>query len=72
MTEKLTVYEPAAALINDEEIAFFMADALETGDSACIAKALDVVCRPSAKTAVAVREAQEIMKNRTARFDAID
>jgi DNA-binding phage protein len=33
MTEKLIAYDPAAALVDDEEIAFFMADAVETGDS---------------------------------------
>ena len=39
---KLTPYDPANALLDDEEIAVFMADALETGDSAYIAKALGV------------------------------
>lgn len=33
MTEQLTTYDPAAALVDDEEIAFFMADAFETGDA---------------------------------------
>lgn len=37
---KLTPYDPAAALVNDEAIALFMADALETGDAAYIARAL--------------------------------
>lgn len=45
MTEKLTTYDPATALVDDEEIAFFMADALETGDAAYSAKALGVVAR---------------------------
>jgi probable addiction module antidote protein len=45
MTEKLTTYDPANALVDDEEIAFFMADSLETGDAAYIAKALGVVSR---------------------------
>lgn len=45
MTEKLTTYDPAAALVDDEEIAFFIADAFATGDSAYSAKALDVVAR---------------------------
>lgn len=45
MAEKLTTYDPADALVDDEEIAFFMADAFETGDSTYIAKALDVVAR---------------------------
>lgn len=42
---KLTPYDPANALLDDEEIAVFMADALETGDSAYIAKALGVIAR---------------------------
>ena len=45
MTEKLTTYDPAAALVDDEEIAFFLADAFETGDAAYIAKAVGVVAR---------------------------
>lgn len=45
MTDKLTTYDPVAALVDDEEIAFFIADAFETGDSAYIAKALDVIAR---------------------------
>lgn len=45
MTEKLTTYDPAAALTDDLEIAFFVADALETGDASYIAKALGVVAR---------------------------
>ena len=45
MTEKLTTYDPAAALVDDEEIAFFMADAFETGDAAYIAKAVGIVAR---------------------------
>ena len=36
---KLTPYDPANALVDDEEIAVFIADALETGDSTYIAKA---------------------------------
>ena len=36
----------AAALVTDDEIAFFMADAFEIGDTAYIAKALGVVARP--------------------------
>jgi DNA-binding phage protein len=45
MTEKLTTYDPANALVDDEEIAFFMAEALEIGDAAYIAKLLVVVAR---------------------------
>jgi len=42
---KLTSYDPADALVDDDEVAVFMADALETGDAAYIAKALGVVAR---------------------------
>jgi probable addiction module antidote protein len=45
MTEHLTNYDPAAALVDDAEIAFFMSDALATGDASYIAKALGVVAR---------------------------
>lgn len=45
MTEKLTRYDPAAALVNEEEIAAFLADALQTGDAAFIAKAMEIVAR---------------------------
>jgi probable addiction module antidote protein len=45
MAEKLTIYDPAVALVDNEEIAAFMADALETGDAGYIAKALGVVAR---------------------------
>ena len=53
MTEKLTTYDPARALVDDEEIAFFMADAFETGDAAYIAKALGVVARAKGMTQIA-------------------
>ncbi len=53
MKIKVTNYDPAAALVNDEEIAFFMADALETGDAAFIAQALGVVARAKGMTSVA-------------------
>ncbi|WP_349643431.1 DNA-binding protein [Agrobacterium tumefaciens] len=43
MTEKLTTYDPAAILVDDEETAAFMVAALETGDASYVAKALDVV-----------------------------
>lgn len=45
MPEKLTTYDPAAALVSHEEIAFFMSDAFQTGDAGFIAKALGVVAR---------------------------
>ncbi len=53
MTEKLTTYDPANAFVDDEEIAFFMADTLETGDAAYIAKALGVVARAKGMTEIA-------------------
>jgi len=45
MTEQLYDYDPAAALESEEAIAVFLADALETGDSAYVAKAFGVVAR---------------------------
>ena len=45
MVEKLTTYNPAAALVDDVEIAFFMSDALATGDAFYIAKCVGVVAR---------------------------
>lgn len=45
MNEKLIAYGPAVALVDDEEITFFMVDAVETGDSAYIARARDAVVR---------------------------
>lgn len=45
MEEKLTTYDPATALVSDEEIAFFMADALQTGNAAYITKAQEIVAR---------------------------
>ncbi len=52
MTEKVTTYDPAAALVDDEEIAAFMADAFETGDAAYVAKALGVVARAKGMTEI--------------------
>ena len=52
-TERLTIYDPAAVLINDDEIAFYMADALETGDAAFIAKSLGVVARAKGMAQIA-------------------
>nr|WP_281435030.1 addiction module antidote protein [Rhizobium lemnae] len=53
VTEKLTDYDPAVALVDDDEIAVFMADAFETGDAAFIAKALGVVARAKGMTEIA-------------------
>ncbi len=52
MTEKLTTYDPAAALVDNEEIAAFMADAFESGDAAYVAKALGVVARAKGMTEI--------------------
>ncbi|MEX9868128.1 addiction module antidote protein [Providencia huaxiensis] len=49
----LTTYDPALALVDDEEIAFFMADAIETSDSAYIAKALGIVARAKGMSQIA-------------------
>ena len=46
--EPLTPFDPAAALVDDEEIAAFMADAFETGDAAYIAHAREVAARAKA------------------------
>jgi len=53
MTEELTTYDPAIALVDDEEIATFMADAFETGDAAYVAKALGVVARAKGMAEIA-------------------
>lgn len=45
MREKIYDYDPAAALESEGAIAVFLADALETGDAAYIAKAVGVVAR---------------------------
>ena len=45
MADKLTKYDPAAALVDGEDVAAFLTDALETGDAAFIAKSLGVVAR---------------------------
>ncbi|WP_315547021.1 addiction module antidote protein [Lautropia mirabilis] len=45
MKEKLTTFDPAEYLTTDEGIAYFMADAFETGDAAYIAYAVRVVAR---------------------------
>ena len=53
MAKKLTEYDPSVALVDDEQIAAFLADALETGDAAFIAKSLGVVTRAKGMTAIA-------------------
>jgi probable addiction module antidote protein len=53
MAEKLTTHDPAAALVDDAEIAIFMADAFETGDAGYIARALGIVARAKGMTQIA-------------------
>ena len=53
MTEKFTKYDPAAVLETDDDIAIFMADALETGDSGYIAKTLGIVARAKGMAKIA-------------------
>ena len=53
MIEKLTPYDPAVALVDESEIAFFIADALATGDAGYIAKCVGVVARAKGMTNVA-------------------
>lgn len=53
MTEKLTTYDPAAALVDDAEIAVFMADALATGDAGYVAKCIGVVARAKGMSGIA-------------------
>jgi probable addiction module antidote protein len=55
MPEKLSKYDPAIALVDDEEVAAFISDALETGDAAFIAKSLGVVARAKGMAEIAVR-----------------
>lgn len=50
MSEPVYDYDPAAALENEESIAIFLADALETGNAAYIAKAMGVVARAKGMT----------------------
>ena len=53
MSERVYEYDPATALETEEAIAVFLADALETGDSAYVAKALGVVARAKGMTELA-------------------
>lgn len=49
MTEKLTDYDPANALVDEEEIAYFLAEAHATGDTAVIAGAIEIAKRAKAR-----------------------
>ena len=53
MTEPIYDYDPAQALDSPEAIAVFIADALDTGDAANIAKAMGVVARAKGMTELA-------------------
>jgi probable addiction module antidote protein len=53
METVLSTYDPAAALVGVDEMAFFMADAFETGDAAYIAKAVGVVARAKGMAQIA-------------------
>lgn len=53
MAEKLTAYDPADDLLNDEGIETFMTAAFETEDAAYIAHALGVVARAKGMSNVA-------------------
>ncbi|WP_254902919.1 addiction module antidote protein [Halomonas sp. CSM-2] len=53
MIDNIYEYDPAAALESEEAIAVFLADALETGDSAYIAKAMGVIARAKGMTELA-------------------
>jgi len=53
MNEPVYAYDPAEALESEESIAVFLSDALETGDSAYIAKAMGVVARAKGMTELA-------------------
>jgi probable addiction module antidote protein len=55
MAEKLTKYDPAVALVDDEEVAAFLTDALETGDAGFIANSLGVVARAKGMSEIAVK-----------------
>ena len=53
MAEKLTTYDPALALVDDDELAVFMADAFATGDAGYVAHALGIVARAKGMTQIA-------------------
>jgi probable addiction module antidote protein len=43
--QKLSIFDPAAALDSLEAVAIFLADTFETGDAAYVANALGVIAR---------------------------
>lgn len=63
MTEPIYDYDPAQALHGLEAIEAFLADALDTGDAAYIAKAMDVATRARAMTALATKTQTNTLSN---------
>lgn len=53
MKEPLYDYDPAAALVDPETIAIFIADAFESGDAGLIANALGIVARAKGMSKIA-------------------
>lgn len=53
MAKKLTTYDPAEDLLDDEAMADFMADAFDTKDAGYIAHALGVVARAKGMAQIA-------------------
>ncbi len=53
MAEKLTTYDPAEDLTDDDAIAVFMAQAFETGDVGYVAHALGVAARARGMSEIA-------------------
>ncbi|TPG86714.1 putative addiction module antidote protein [Pseudomonas caspiana] len=53
MKEPLYEYDPAAALVDPETIAIFIADAFESGDVGLIANALGIVARAKGMSKIA-------------------
>jgi probable addiction module antidote protein len=65
MSEHFYDYDPSAALDNDEAIAVFLADALESGDDAYIAKAMSIIAQAKGMTRLAPEDHQAF-------FEALD
>ena len=53
ISKRLTVYDPAEDLGSNEAVAIFMAEALQTNDTAYIAHALGVVARAKGMAQIA-------------------
>jgi probable addiction module antidote protein len=66
MAEIFSPYDPASALVSDEAIAIFLADAFETNDAAHIAAALADVARAKGDAALAEQaglDAEELRRS---------